>query len=444
MLNSSNSSNSSNSLNGLSGLNRLNDLNLYTRDESAMSWSLEEKIVLYASQLSVGEQHRRLLEALLTDVEGVDWTRLFRVAVREGTTGLVYKTMKRMGGAYTSRMPCMEALARVYSSTVFNNTLLFEEFERVLSKLESHQVPIIILRGYALIHWIYKDPGLRPINDVDILIRENDLSLVKDVLSKAGFHSPANHPLLSIKGNVVIDIHLDVLGSSRIQSRRFGFDETAARWWEHCQGISSHIENEEGLAGQLSHRSVFVLKPHDFVITCAMHLMKHSFGRLLWFVDIKEIIEHERPCFNWDGLADRARCLELQRPLYYSLHYIKTLYGTDVPQFLMEDLKRVCNKFDYFMIGLLLENKKMSRWGDIAFLFNIKGTRQKIRYLRETYFPRREVMSQIFDFSNPFMVYFLYIFRAGQVIYAGSCGCMRLFWYSVAFLCQNKKTRFPG
>ncbi len=409
-----------------------------------MSWSLEEKIVLYASQLSVGGQHQRLLETLLADRYPVDWDRLFKIAVREGTAGLVYKTTKRLGGAYTSGIPCMEALARVYSSTVFNNTLIMEEFKRVLFTLESRHVPVIVLRGYALIYWIYKDPGLRPINDIDILIREKDLSLVKDVLSKAGFHSPARHPLLSVKGKVLIDIHLDILGSPRIQSRRFGFDETAARWWEHCQSISSYVKDEGGVADKVSHHSVFVLRPYDFVITCAMHLMKHSFERLLWFVDIKEIIEHEGPCFNWDGLADRARCLELQRPLYYTLHYIKTLYGTDVPPLLLEDAKRACNKFDCILIGLLLENKKMPRWGDIVFLFNIKGTRQKIRYLRETYFPRREVMSQVFDFSNPFMVYFLYVLRAVQVIYAGSRGCMRLFWYSLSLLCKKRKTRFPG
>ena len=137
-----------------------------------MSWSLEEKIVLYASQLSDGGQHQRILETLLADRDAVDWNRLFKITVREGTAGLVYKTLKRMGCAYTSGIPCMEALARVYSSTVFKNTLLIEEFKHVLFTLESHHVPIIVLRGYALIYWIYKDPGLRPINDIDILIRE--------------------------------------------------------------------------------------------------------------------------------------------------------------------------------------------------------------------------------------------------------------------------------
>ncbi len=287
-----------------------------------MSWSLEEKIVLYASQLSVGGQHQHLLETLLADRDAVDWDRLFKITIREGTAGLVYKTIKRMGGVYTAGIPCMEALARVYSSTVFKNTLLIEEFKHVLSTLENRHVPIIVLRGYALIYWIYKDPGLRPINDIDVLIREKDLSFVKDILSKAGFHSPAGHPLLSIKGKVVIDIHLDVMGSLRIQSRRFGFDETAARWWDHCQSISSYINDEGSATDQVSYRSVFVLKPHDFVITCAMHLMKHSFERLLWFVDIKEIVAQEIPCFTWDGLAERARYLELQRPLYYALHYI--------------------------------------------------------------------------------------------------------------------------
>ena len=127
-----------------------------------MSWSLEEKIVLYASQLSVGGQHQRILEPLLADRDAVDWNRLFKIAVREGTAGLVYKTLKRMGGAYISGIPCMGALARVYSSTVFKNTLLIEEFKHVLFTLESRHVPIIVLRGYVLIYWIYKGLGCVP------------------------------------------------------------------------------------------------------------------------------------------------------------------------------------------------------------------------------------------------------------------------------------------
>ena len=42
----------------------------------------------------------------------------------------------------------------------------------------------------------------------------------------------------------------------------------------------------------------------------------------------------------WPQLAERARVLDLQRPLYYGLHYAQVLLGTPVPDFVIQGLSR--------------------------------------------------------------------------------------------------------
>lgn len=388
-----------------------------------MNWSKEGKVILYASQLNVSEHHRSILEEMLAD-GSLDWHSVFKRSVQEGTTGLVYKTLKRMG--YASEIGCADEFSRVYSSTVYGNTLMFEEFQGVLDAFERRRIPVILLRGYALVHWIYHDPGLRPMDDVDILIKKDDLPAAQDILTHLGFHTYPAYPLLYSKKELTIDVHLDVAGLSRIPARRYGFNEEPERWFERCRSFSFTSHGKARPADAFAYQYAFLLEPCDFIISSAVHLVKHSFGRLIWFVDIKEIVEKEKDCFDWNRLSDRTAALGVQKSLYYPIEYIKTLYGISVPQPFWEDLGKETNRFEKLIMRLLLENKKLPRWGDVVFLFSIKKRRERIRYLFGTYFPRREVMSQIFGFSHPFMLYFSYLIRFWQVMYIGWRECARL------------------
>ena len=132
-----------------------------------MSRYTEEKIILCTSQLHVSEHHKVLLESMLMS-DSIDWNYVLERTLEEGTTGLVYKTIKGMGNNYLSKIPCADAFSTVYSETIFRNTLLFEEFKKVLDAFEGHRIPVILLRGYVMIQTIYNDPGLRPLDDIDI------------------------------------------------------------------------------------------------------------------------------------------------------------------------------------------------------------------------------------------------------------------------------------
>ena len=62
-------------------------------------------------------------------------------------------------------------------------------------------VPFLVLKGAALAHLVYGDPRLRPMRDIDLLIRKADAGRALDVLMRCGFRAgrrrrpPASPPL---------------------------------------------------------------------------------------------------------------------------------------------------------------------------------------------------------------------------------------------------------
>ena len=57
-------------------------------------------------------------------------------------------------------------------------------------------VPFLVLKGAALAHLVYGDPRLRPMRDVDLLVRKADAGRAHDVLMRCGFR-PGGIPLPS-------------------------------------------------------------------------------------------------------------------------------------------------------------------------------------------------------------------------------------------------------
>jgi hypothetical protein len=77
-----------------------------------------------------------------------------------------------------------------------------------------------------------------------------------------------------------------------------------------------------------------LLAPADMVLHSATHLFfneEFSHG-LRDLTDIDSLLRHfgRQPGF-WDGLAQRAEELDLARPLFYALRYVKSVLATPVP-----------------------------------------------------------------------------------------------------------------
>lgn len=57
----------------------------------------------------------------------------------------------------------------------------------ILAKLENAGIASAVLRGMAISHWLYPDPVLRPMGDVDILIDRKDCAALLHCLAREGY-----------------------------------------------------------------------------------------------------------------------------------------------------------------------------------------------------------------------------------------------------------------
>ena len=92
----------------------------------------------------------------------------------------------------------------------------------VAGAMAQAEVPFLVLKGAALAHLVYGDPGLRPMRDVDLLIRKADAGRAQDVLMRCGFRPggaavPARHHHLqgmarTLDGaTVTIELHHELM-----------------------------------------------------------------------------------------------------------------------------------------------------------------------------------------------------------------------------------------
>ena len=109
----------------------------------------------------------------------------------------------------------------------------------VLRAMNDAGIPVLILKGAALAHLVYRDPLLRPMRDVDVLIRAEDALRACRVLEECGFSStgntvaPDHHHLQGMSNTVdgatvTVELHHQILHATPFLTS-LGYDELADR-----------------------------------------------------------------------------------------------------------------------------------------------------------------------------------------------------------------------
>lgn len=203
------------------------------------------------------------------------------------------------------------------------------ETARIRATLAGLGLPLVLLKGAA-----YAAAGLpaargRLFSDIDILVPKRRLGEVEAALMMAGWattHHDAYDqryyrqwmhelpPMRHIRRQSVIDVHHAIL------------PETAALRPDPRRLLAA----ARALPGE---PDVRVLAPADMVLHSAAHLFHGEFEHgLRDLFDLHLLLTHfgASPGF-WAALDERARELQLERPLFYALRYAQRLLGTGVP-----------------------------------------------------------------------------------------------------------------
>ena len=204
------------------------------------------------------------------------------------------------------------------------------EVSQIQQALEAVSCPIILLKGAAYVLSDLPSATGRLFNDIDIMVPREALGAVEAALMLAGWHAQQQDPydaryyrqwmheippLQHVKRGSVLDVHHGILP----HTARYHPDPAKLR------KAAVPVAGEDNL---------WVLAPIDMVLHSACHLfhdgeLPHGLRDLS---DLDLLLGHfgQHPGF-WDNLPQRAVELELRRPLYYALRYVRYFFGTSVP-----------------------------------------------------------------------------------------------------------------
>jgi hypothetical protein len=363
--------------------------------------SIEYKILLAAGHVSPDEAQQAHLRNLLA--EKFDQDRLIQLSIKEGMSALLYKSLKKAGilGFLGHRQ--LQQLQSLYYSTVQHNLQIVHDLKTILLHANEKRIQVVLLQGIALLDKVYKDIGLRPLTDIDLWILPENRTVFGNLMLQLGYQQDPVYPNTFSKGKTIVDINSHILWADRIKSRRLLLAKSQRSIHD---GIDSLL-----FQGQ----PAGCLNAVDQVLYSSLHAFKHSVSRLIWLVDIKQLIAGWETA-DWKALLERAAELG-QVNIVYDLHYLLAqLFDFKLPT----DMNAMTTGKDLpWLERVILDKRRDGRplpdWAPLLLFSTGKDLKTRAYFVFETLFPRPAVLRQIFSDKPNFRTWQLYVKRALQL-----------------------------
>jgi hypothetical protein len=377
-------------------------------------------------------------ESRLQELSSSDWDVLIENSCWDGITPLLYYRLKTFHPGAQIPAEVFQKLRNSYLHSAGRNMRLYHELGKVLGMLRQHGIPVIALKGAHLAIAVYRNISLRPMGDVDLLVKQIDLLKVQDILveqsyipSKEEIFCAQEHlPSYRKKDSIVIEIHFNIVAPPF--SDRVDVEKLFAR------AQTFFIEGIEVLS----------LCPEDLLLQLCMHAsFKHTFDNgIRPLFDISTAIEHYEGNLDWEQFLGRGKEWGVSKCIYLALFLAKRFAGASISGQIMKDLDVYNDSFHATARAEeLIFRKGASISPNIVKLFNNDTLLNKLIHAIRCAFPPKSTLANMRPPArNPLSVYFLYFFRIKGLLQRHRQAVWRLFLrdreMSTMAIFANKKT----
>ena len=337
---------------------------------------------------------------------GDDWESLRAAIKRERLGPFLHETLGTMD---VLPKALRRALTRSHESARARNAALLRALATALAALEAAAVPVIVLKGAALLETVYRGQSVRYMWDVDILVHRRDLDAVGDVLRGLGYAGARQEPrrgALAEHETEILFQQTDVPARIDVHWGLFDSPFHASRlevdWlWDTAEPAS--------IAGS----PATILGPEAQLLHLCGHLALHHSGeRLLWWHDIAEMLVFHRERLSWPEVLGRAGRYGLLLPLREILPRVAEGWGVPVPSGVLQELQHYEPAPDEEEVfGQYWERKRaagLQAWHDLR---RMPTWRQRRRYALVNLFPSADYMQRRYGVRHRYLVLFFYPYR---------------------------------
>lgn len=269
-----------------------------------------------------------------------DWDHLIRQARHAGLLARVHRLLQQNG--LGEKVPAAARWHLEAATTLADKQQIAVRWElkQLRAALAEFDFPLVVLKGAAYVVADLPAANGRLFNDIDILVPRDRLGAVEAALMLAGWHALGLSdydqryyrrwmheipPLQHVRRATVIDVHHAILPDT-------------ARYHPDSAKLRSRAVAVSDAPG------IYVLATEDRILHSAAHLfhdgeLPHGLRDL---TDLDLLLRDAAADRDfWQRLAARADELQLGRPLFYALRYVRYFLDTPVPDSVMTALDAV-------------------------------------------------------------------------------------------------------
>lgn len=285
--------------------------------------------------------------------------------------GLAHRALERLGGEARAGwlFKSLKRRAQRCAAATLSQGLALAE---VLEALDRHSIPVAVMRGLRTIELLYRDPGLRPFEDHDLLVLPADLDAARAAVGRLGFEEAAHGYFR--RGGVFIDLHSDPLGARRRPTRDLVFPLRAAP-------ILSRA-----MPGLVAGSPALLPEREDELILLGVHLVKHSFDRLVRIADVAHLLAEAAGPLKWDVVRHRAE-RSRTHPLLCRAAEAAALLGVEVPEALRAERTGPAERWLMTRVTAL---RPVPYTGEILMTLAARGAAARLRFVLDAVLPAGE------------------------------------------------------
>lgn len=368
-----------------------------------------------------------------------NWDNMMLRLIRQGFAPLMYIKLPLLTNANGIPPAVTKKLKDAYYKTTSRSLLLQQAFADCVQLFNANNIDVIVLKGIYLSEYLYQNPALRLMSDIDILVKVEDgptcVALLKEMgyefraleadESETAIHdmdldSGPIHYCQLLKNNISIEIHI------KLQNETEKYEFPIDKIWRNAQKIN--LYNQE----------VYTLEFYDLLIHLCLHLKKHFVDmehvQFSSFADIVNLLcridnrqqttvdrkkenglpptpkgEQERKKnkevsltnledFEWEVLEQRAAEYKCTEIVFGFIALVNKYFSAPVPAERVENYRKYLSKYDEkLFLGYLqsdtsnfVKNKSAVRTHFRNMLHLSNGS--ALHYLFRTIFPDKEFL----------------------------------------------------
>lgn len=225
--------------------------------------------------------------------------------------------------------PEMARLRGIYRYHWCRNQLLLGELRGLLAALREASVEVLLLKGAALIDRYYKDPGLRPMSDLDIMVRPERMEAARAVLQNLGWTPRVPVDFGRIHAQRLVHA-VDFVREKHGRTLEVDLHWTPlhrATWPDAERPFWTHALNTE--MGGIPCR---LLDPtHQLLHTCLHGGLWNAMPPFRWVADALWVLRADAGAVDWDRLLAEARTLNGHLLLRTTLSYLRDRFDAPIP-----------------------------------------------------------------------------------------------------------------